>query len=87
MYQEKAVVKNAEGLHARPASVFVSKAKEFESAITIETSEKKVNAKSIVFVLSLGAGQGTEINIQAEGPDEEKAVKALVDLLNQEMNV
>lgn len=82
MIQSKAKVTNKTGLHARPASLLVNKANEFESNITIEYDGREANGKSILGVMSLGAGQGSEIIIKAEGPDEEDAGKALSDFIN-----
>lgn len=85
MYSRKTSIINETGLHARPASVFVKEAKTYVSKISIanltENSEKFVNAKSVVSLLSLGAGKGTEVEIRAEGEDEENAVNALVLLI------
>ncbi len=73
-------IKNKVGLHARPATVFVREASKFTSTITVTHGEKKVNAKSILGVLTLGANQNAEITIQAEGDDAEEALKALLEL-------
>ena len=72
---------NKVGLHARPASQFVQTAARFSSSVTIEYQSKKANAKSILQVLSLGAGGGAEISIHAEGADAEAAVAALQQLI------
>lgn len=72
---------NKVGLHARPASQFVQTAARFASSVTIEYNAKKANAKSILQVLSLGAGGGAEISIHAEGEDAEAAVAALQQLI------
>ncbi|KUO71158.1 MAG: phosphocarrier protein HPr [Clostridia bacterium BRH_c25] len=82
MYSRDIVVQNKTGLHARPASNFVSMALKFKSDITVTKDSKKVSAKSIMYVLSLGASKGSSITITAEGPDEEAAVLALCDLIN-----
>ncbi len=86
MYAKRTTVINKTGLHARPASDFINKAKEFQSKIKIanvtEDAETKVNAKSIVAVLSLSMGKGTEVEITADGPDEQEAVDALVALID-----
>lgn len=83
MYSRKTVVKNRTGLHARPASDFIAAAGKFKSKITIKRvgEEDEANAKSIVMLLSLGLGQGTEIEISARGEDEVDAVNALIDLV------
>lgn len=84
MVSQKTTVVNPSGLHARPASVFVKKAMEFESDVTVRNvtsgSEPK-NAKSIITMMALGMKQGHEIEISAEGPDEAQAVQALVELV------
>lgn len=81
MYIKKIAVNNQVGLHARPATFFIQKANEFKSSIWIEKEERKVNAKSLLGVLSLGIVKGTEIDIGAEGADEEEAVNALEELI------
>lgn len=84
MVSQKTTVVNPSGLHARPASVFVKKAMEFESDVTVRNvtggSEPK-NAKSIITMMALGMKRGHEIEIAAEGPDEVQAVQALVELV------
>ena len=81
MYTKTAVVNNQVGLHARPATFFIQKANEFKSSIWVEVEERRVNAKSLLGVLSLGIVKGTEITLIANGPDEEEAVEALAALL------
>ncbi len=74
-------VQNQVGLHARPATFFIQKANEFKSSIWIEKEERKVNAKSLLGVLSLGITKGTEIKIVTDGVDEEEALDALEALI------
>ena len=81
MYIKKITINNQVGLHARPATFFIQKANEFKSSIWIEKDERKVNAKSLLGVLSLGIVRGTEIDVGAEGVDEEDAVNALENLI------
>ena len=81
MITKEAVINNQVGLHARPATFFIQKANEFKSSIWIEKDERRVNAKSLLGVLSLGIVGGTTIRIIADGADEEAAVKGLVDLV------
>ena len=69
MYMKEAVVNNQVGLHARPATFFIQKANEFKSSIWVEKDERRVNAKSLLGVLSLGIVKGTSINLIADGPD------------------
>lgn len=75
------VVKHAVGLHARPAMVFMQTAKKFRSEILVRKDEREVNAKSILSILTLGASQGAVITIKANGEDEEAALKALQELV------
>ena len=81
MYVKEVVLQNQIGLHARPATFFIQKANEFKSLILIEKDERRVNAKSLLGVLSLGIEGGTKIKILADGPDEEAAVNNLVELI------
>lgn len=81
MYVKSVKVQNQVGLHARPATFFIQKANEFKSSIWVEKDERRVNAKSLLGVLSLGIMGGTEIKIMAGGSDEEEAVDALVALV------
>ncbi len=82
MYVKDVTVQNQVGLHARPATFFIQKANEFKSSIWVEKDERRVNAKSLLGVLSLGIMGGTKIRIIAGGPDEEQSVDELVKLLN-----
>ena len=82
MYSKEVVVQNQVGLHARPATFFIQKANEYKSTIWVEKDERRVSAKSLLGVLSLGIMRGTNITIMAEGSDEELAVRSLVDLIN-----
>ena len=84
MYSKEAVVNNQVGLHARPATFFIQKANEFKSSIWVEREERKVNAKSLLGVLSLGIIKGTAINLIADGADEKDAVEALVQLISSD---
>ena len=81
MTQETVIIENKTGIHARPASVFVQTATKFKSKIQIEAKGKKVDAKSILMLMSLGLAKGTEITIEADGPDEADAVAALKELI------
>lgn len=81
MLSKEVVVQNQVGLHARPATFFIQKANEFKSSIWVEKDERKVNAKSLLGVLSLGITKGTSINIIADGSDEKDAVEVLVHLI------
>ena len=81
MYTEKTIVKCESGLHNKQATYFIQKANEFRSSIWVEADDRKINAKSLLGVLSMGITAGTEISIVAEGPDEEAAVKELSAML------
>ena len=81
MYTQEITVQNEVGLHARPATYFIQKANEFKSGIWVEKEERRVNAKSLLGVLSLGSVTGTNIALIADGSDEKEAVDALVSLI------
>ena len=81
MFSKEVEVLNQAGLHARPATFFIQKANEFKSSIWVEKDERRVNAKSLLGVLSLGITKGTVITIVADGVDEEEAVVTLVNLI------
>ena len=81
MYVKEVSVRNQVGLHARPATFFIQKANEYKSSIWVERDERRVNAKSLLGVLSLGIVGGTVIKIIADGADEQTAVDGLVKLV------
>ena len=81
---KKVIVKNKQGLHARPAAMFVQVANRFEANITVSRDEDKVNGKSIMGILMLGAEQGSEIILEAEGKDAEAALVELERIVNRE---
>ena len=81
MCVKEVLVQNQVGLHARPATFFIQKANEFKSSIWVEKEERRVNAKSLLGVLSLGIVGGTNIRIIADGSAEEEAVSSLVELV------
>ena len=74
-------IKNAVGLHARPATYFIQKANSYRSSIWVENSDRRANAKSLLGVLSLGIAKGDIITILADGSDEAEAVDGLVGLI------
>ena len=76
------VVQNEVGLHARPATFFIQKANSYSSSIWIEKDDRKVNAKSLLGVLSMGIAKGMTITIVADGADEANAVEGLSDLID-----
>ena len=81
MFSKEVVVQNQVGLHARPATFFIQKANEFKASIWVEKEERRVNAKSLLGVLSLGIVGNTAIRVIADGADEEAAVETLVKLV------
>ena len=84
MVSKQTTITNATG-HARPASVFVTEAKKFESNVTLKNVDKDsapVNAKSIMMILAAGLGTGTKIEIACDGPDEQAALDALIALVD-----
>ncbi len=84
MFVKEAVVMNQVGLRARPATFFTQKANEFKCSVWIEKDERRVNAKSLLGVLSLGIIKGMTINIVADGKDEVQAVEMLCELISKD---
>lgn len=76
------VITNASGLHARPATFFIQKANTYKSSIWVEKDDRKVNAKSLLGVLSLGIAKGMTITLIADGQDEESALAGLAALID-----
>lgn len=83
MYSQTVQVTNSVGLHARPATFFIQKANEFKCSIWVEIGSRRINAKSLLGILSLGIIKGTDITVLADGADEEAAVTALVELVKK----
>ena len=81
MCSKEVVINNQIGLRARPATFFIQKANEFKCSIQVEREERRVNAKSLLGVLSLGIVKGTKVTIIAEGVDEDEALLALTELV------
>ena len=81
MYTREITVKNEVGLHARPATYFIQKANEFKCGIWVDNEERRVNAKSLLGVLSLGIMKDTTVTLIADGSDEKEAVDALAELI------
>ena len=82
MVSKEIVVQNQVGLHARPATFFIQKANYFNCNVWVEKDDRKVNAKSLLGVLSLGIAKGMTINIIAEGIDEDVALESLCALID-----
>ena len=79
--KKKMIVKNKQGLHARPAALFVQIANKFDARITVSRDEEEVNGKSIMGILMLGAEKGSSIVIQADGEDAQMAMVALEKII------
>ncbi len=84
LVKKKLIVKNKQGLHARPAAVFVQIANKFDSRITIRYEKEEVNGKSIMGILMLGVENGSSIIIEAEGADAHQAVMELEKIISSE---
>lgn len=74
-------IKNDVGLHARPATFFIQKATSYKSSIWIEREDRRVNAKSLLGVLSLGVVKDMQVTLLADGSDEKEAIDGLVALI------
>ena len=83
MVKQEMTITNNIGLHARPATFFIQKANTFKSSIWIEKDDRKVNAKSLLGVLSLGIAKGMVVTLIADGQDENAAIKCLVELVQE----
>ena len=81
MCSKEVIINNQIGLRARPATFFIQKANEFKCSIQVEREERRVNAKSLLGVLSLGIVKGTKVTIIADGVDEDEALVALTELV------
>ncbi len=81
MYNKEIVVRCESGLHNKQVTYFVQKANEFKSSIWLENENRKMNAKSLLGIMSLGIVTGTTVTLSADGPDAEEAVNALEILL------
>lgn len=86
MVTRDVTIKNSVGLHARPATFFIQKANSFRSTIYVEREDRRVNAKSLLGVLSLGVVKGMSITFVADGADEEEAINGLVSLIETELD-
>ena len=84
MISRSVTIRNSVGLHARPATFFVQKANSFKSSIWVEKEDCRVNAKSLLGVLSLGITKGTSITLIADGVDETDAIDGLAELVDSE---
>ncbi|CCQ94288.1 HPr-like protein Crh [[Clostridium] ultunense Esp] len=83
MYEKKAIVNLNQGLHARPATEFIQKVRQFGSKVFVIKEGKAVDAGSILGLMSMAVVKGTEVTIRAEGADEVEAVETLCKFLTQ----
>ncbi len=79
------IIKDANGIHARPAGMLVKEASKFDSAVTLESGERKADAKKIFAVMSMNVKCGDKLSVLIEGSDEEKAEKALFEFFNSNL--
>ena len=86
MITRSVTIQNSVGLHARPATFFIQKANAYKCSIWVEKEDCRVNAKSLLGVLSLGVSKGTTITLIADGADEAEAIEGLVSLVNEGFN-
>ena len=86
MITRNVTIQNSIGLHARPATFFIQKANSFKCTVWVEKGDRRVNAKSLLGVLSLGIAKDTEITLMADGEDEKEALDGLADLINRRKN-
>lgn len=85
MFNKEVVVRCESGLHNKQATYFVQKANEFDSSIWVESGSRKMNAKSLLGIMSLGIVTGSTVVLSAAGPDAEAAVNALDALLQRDV--
>ena len=85
MFNKEVVVRCESGLHNTQATYFVQKANEFACSIYLESGSRKMNAKSLLGMMSLSVGTGATVTLTAMGPDEEAAVNALAELLQRDV--
>ncbi|HHX53630.1 MAG TPA: HPr family phosphocarrier protein [Clostridiales bacterium] len=86
MISRDVTIQNNVGLHARPATFFIQKANTYKSSIWVEKEDRRVNAKSLLGVLSLGIVKGMTITLIADGPDENEALEGLAELVDTGFN-
>ena len=82
MTSREVTIKNNVGLHARPATFFIQKANAYKSSVWVEKDDRRVNAKSLLGVLSLGIVKGMTVTIYADGVDEAEAIEGIAELVN-----
>ena len=82
MISREITIQNNVGLHARPATFFIQKANSYKASIWVEKDDRRVNAKSLLGVLSLGIVKGMTVTLIADGPDESEALDGLAELIS-----
>lgn len=85
MYKQQCVVKCESGLHNKQVTYFVQKANEFKCSVWLEMDSRRMNAKSLLGIMSLGVVTGATVTLIADGTDEKEAVEALADLLQRDI--
>ncbi|MCI6729743.1 MAG: HPr family phosphocarrier protein [Candidatus Faecousia sp.] len=85
MYKQQTVVKCDSGLYNEQVTYFVQKANEFRCNIWLEYGNKKMNAKSLLGIMSMCIGTGADVTVSADGPEEQEAVTALCDMLQRDL--
>ena len=86
MIQREVTITNSSGLHARPATFFIQKANTYRSNVWVVKDDRKVSAKSLLGVLSIGIAKGLTITLAADGEDENEAINGLVELIETGFN-
>ncbi len=86
MIQREVTITNNSGLHARPATFFIQKANTYRSGVWVVKDDRKVSAKSLLGVLSIGIAKGMTITLLADGDDEEAAINGLIELIESGFN-
>ncbi|OIO32958.1 MAG: hypothetical protein AUJ70_04375 [Candidatus Omnitrophica bacterium CG1_02_40_15] len=86
MIEKKITIKNEQGLHARPAAIFVQIANKYESDIAVKKGRQEVNGKSIMGLLTLAAEKGAKLHIKVNGPDAKEAIEELEKIILGEMS-
>ncbi|MEE2827200.1 MAG: HPr family phosphocarrier protein [Planctomycetota bacterium] len=86
-FRTSVTIQNAQGLHMRPAYLFAETAARFDSQIEVEKDDIRIDGKSVLSILTLGAAQGSEVSIQATGSDAQDAVNALEQLVVSGFNM
>lgn len=86
MIQRDVTITNNSGLHARPATFFIQKANTYRSSVWVVKDDRKVSAKSLLGVLSIGIAKGMTITLQADGEDEQAAIEGLIELIETGFN-